>query len=287
VQHGDRVVAWQRIFPRLKLRVPDLCADEIHLADAPLILLKGRDLLRIRRPHDDRPIALRPAGVVGGVAEVLDAVGRERGLPSRFHVAQPEIPVANEDGAFAVRRRRRDDSGGPASPTPATSSTAAPAGSSCSVLRGDARRQCAGLFLSDARIDDERFVACGRGHAVPEAIIGKPRRADARSKHQRRRVPRHELFGARVVGGRQCTRGRRLPLIGAATHGPRTGNNEGESDRSNDAWIRHQGDLRQVTILRQRIPDPGPGIRVEKLLARARRAACVLPPTPPGRPRRF
>ena len=53
---------------------PTRGVHQIHLADAALVLLKGRDLFRIGRPEQDRPVAVRPAGVVGGVAEILHAV---------------------------------------------------------------------------------------------------------------------------------------------------------------------------------------------------------------------
>ena len=45
--------------------------DEIHLADVALVLLLSGDLLRVGRPAKDRAIAAAPAGVVGGVTEIL------------------------------------------------------------------------------------------------------------------------------------------------------------------------------------------------------------------------
>ena len=53
---------------------------QVHFADAALILLEGGDALGIGRPQHDGPVAAGPAGIVGGVAEILDAVGGERGL---------------------------------------------------------------------------------------------------------------------------------------------------------------------------------------------------------------
>ena len=79
--------------------------DEVHLADAALVLLEGRDLLRVGRPDEDRAVAPRPAGVVGGVAEVLHAVGGELRFPARRDVAHPEVLVADERGQAAVGRR--------------------------------------------------------------------------------------------------------------------------------------------------------------------------------------
>ena len=103
VNHRDRLVAGQRILPGLQRRMADLRVDEIHLTDIPLILLERRDLLRVGRPFDDRPIASHPAGVVRGVSEVLDAVFRERSLPAALDVADPEVPVADERPPPPVR----------------------------------------------------------------------------------------------------------------------------------------------------------------------------------------
>ena len=78
--------------------------DEVHLADAARVVPEGRDLLRVRRPDDDGRVAARPAGVVGGVGEVLDAVGRELRLAAGRDVAHPEVVVAHERRARAVGR---------------------------------------------------------------------------------------------------------------------------------------------------------------------------------------
>ena len=54
--------------------------DQVHLADLALVLLLRRDLLRVGRPRHHRAVAAAPAGVVGGVAEVL----RRRRSSARF-----------------------------------------------------------------------------------------------------------------------------------------------------------------------------------------------------------
>src|SRR5688500_8338437 len=90
MQHRDDAVAGKRILPRTKRRVTDRRLDEIHLADEPLILLLGRDLPRVGRPEKDGPIAAHPTRVVGRVAEILDAVGRELLLLPARDIADPE-----------------------------------------------------------------------------------------------------------------------------------------------------------------------------------------------------
>ena len=86
---GDHVVAGQRILPRAQRRVADLGFHQVHFADAALVLLEGGDLLGIGRPEDDGAVAAGPAGVVGGVAEILDAVGGELRSPCRWRRRGP------------------------------------------------------------------------------------------------------------------------------------------------------------------------------------------------------
>jgi hypothetical protein len=50
MDHRHVFVARERILPRLEPRMADLGADEVHLADLALVLLEGRDLLRVGRP---------------------------------------------------------------------------------------------------------------------------------------------------------------------------------------------------------------------------------------------
>src|SRR5262245_29921926 len=53
LDHGHDAVAYQRVLPRFERRMTDLRSDEVHLADATLILLKRRNLPRVRRPGQD------------------------------------------------------------------------------------------------------------------------------------------------------------------------------------------------------------------------------------------
>src|SRR5438045_1959425 len=77
--------------------------NQVHLANSPLVLLKGRDLLRIWRPEEDRAVAPDPTGVVRRVAEVLDTVGSELLLLASRDVANPQVPiVADKGGALLV-----------------------------------------------------------------------------------------------------------------------------------------------------------------------------------------
>ena len=93
-------------FHALQLGMADLGRDEVHVADLALILLERRDLLRVGRPDENRAIALDPASVVGGVAEVFHAVLRELRLLAGRDVAHPQIPIANERRLLAVGRQR-------------------------------------------------------------------------------------------------------------------------------------------------------------------------------------
>src|SRR5687767_13155898 len=73
----DVLVPGQRVLPGLQPWMADARVDEIHFARLARVVLKRGDPLRVRRPQENRPVALRPPGVVGGVAVVLFAVGRE------------------------------------------------------------------------------------------------------------------------------------------------------------------------------------------------------------------
>ena len=111
VEHRDHRVAGQREFRDAERRVRDGGngrVDEVHLADLALVLLVGGDLLRVRRPEHDGAIAAAPAGVVGGVAEVLLAVGGELAFLAGGEIADPQVPVADERRRPAVGRRDVD-----------------------------------------------------------------------------------------------------------------------------------------------------------------------------------
>src|SRR5262245_24393177 len=168
--------------------------DQVHLADLTLVLLEGRDLLRVGRPHEDRTVAAGPAGVVGGVAEILDAVGGQRRLAAGRSVAHPEIPVADERYALPVWRPRFGPwrSARPATPT--------------AFAHGPlARRQRARGASAGDWIDQHGLGTSFGRHPVPEAIVSvaQPGRTHAAVQHQRRRVVAHELLGAGIVGRRQ------------------------------------------------------------------------------------
>src|SRR5690606_30311610 len=100
--HGDVFVADQRVLPALHLRMPDHGLHQHHVAGLALVLLEGGDLRGIRRPDQDRAVAVGPAGVVGGVAVVGGAVRRELGLGAGFDVPDPQVPVADEGFRLAV-----------------------------------------------------------------------------------------------------------------------------------------------------------------------------------------
>ena len=106
LDHGDGVIAGKRIFPLMQDRVADFCLDQVHVADVALVLLKGGNLFRVGRPEDDGAITRNPAGVVGSVAEVFDAVVGELRFMASSDVAEPKIPVADEDGALAIGGER-------------------------------------------------------------------------------------------------------------------------------------------------------------------------------------
>ncbi len=76
--------------------------NEVHLAIFALVLLEGCDLFGVGRPDEDGIVAHLPSGVVGRVAEVLDAVGGELRLFAGGDIANPEVVVADEGGLGLV-----------------------------------------------------------------------------------------------------------------------------------------------------------------------------------------
>ena len=87
--------------------MPDARLDQVHVADVALVLLEGRDLPRVGRPEENRPVAPGPARVVGGVAEVLHAVGGELPLGAGREIADPEILVPDEGAQLPIGRNDR------------------------------------------------------------------------------------------------------------------------------------------------------------------------------------
>ena len=99
----DLSILRQRIFPGFELRRTNIRRHQIHIADVTLILLKSRHLFRIRRPANYRTVAVRPARIVRRIAKIFDAVGRQLVLFTTCDVFNPQVPVLNVDGSFAVR----------------------------------------------------------------------------------------------------------------------------------------------------------------------------------------
>jgi hypothetical protein len=191
-----RAVARQRILPRLEPRRADVRRHEVHVAHAAPVVLEGRDLPRVGRPGEDRAVAVHPAGVVGRVAEVLRAVGRQLRLGAAGHVAHPDVVVADERGALAVGRARL---GCPA---------AAPARRPRRRLgRRAARRLGRAVHLrASARIDQHQHRRPARAaHPVGEARVVEPGRRLGHAGDQRRGARREEPLGARVVLGGEGT----------------------------------------------------------------------------------
>ncbi len=106
LDHGDVLVAHERILPLLDLRRTHVGRNQGHGAGLALVLLEGGDLLPVRRPHQDRAVVVHPAGVVGGVAVIRLGVEGQRGFLAAGQVAQPQVAIADEGFAAAVRRCR-------------------------------------------------------------------------------------------------------------------------------------------------------------------------------------
>ena len=104
LDHGDVFVAGQGVLEGGEGGMAGGDVGEVHLAGLALVLLEGGDAFGVGRPDEDGIVGVGPAGVVGGVAEVLDAVPGELGLLAGGEVADPEIPIAEEGGFLAVRR---------------------------------------------------------------------------------------------------------------------------------------------------------------------------------------
>ena len=189
LDRGDHVVAGQRVLPRLQRRVPHLGFHQVHLADAALILLEGGDLLGIGRPQHDGPVAAGPAGVVGGVAEVLDAVGGERRLLAGGGVAHPQIRIANEGGVLLVGGENLGSGAAAAASAPAPS--AAPAAHSPRLLPRSTSRP-------------SRRTSSARPPA-PKSIARRPRTRSPGTGGCPRRMRGRWRWRAR----RQASRGRR------------------------------------------------------------------------------
>ena len=70
-----------------------------------LILLEGREHLRIRRPHYDRVFAMDPTGIVRCIAVILHAVRGELLLHPGRDLAHPQVPIAEENRPLSIWRK--------------------------------------------------------------------------------------------------------------------------------------------------------------------------------------
>ncbi len=250
VDPEDHAVLGERVLPRLQPRVPDVRRDEVHLAHAAGIVLERRDPARVRRPEQDRPVALRPAGVVRRVAEVLDAVRGQPRLLARLEVADPEVVVADERGAPAVR----GDDAIARRPVAATGRGVAAVAAEVAGVRADReddrdgsavageldvpqrqgerrvrrvrrRRERRGQpFVVErppprppGRVDQHVLGPLREPVAVPEPVAVDPGRAHGRAVDEPRDVLWQKPLGAGVVVGRE--RRRRVRLLGEARRG--------------------------------------------------------------------
>ena len=98
----DDAVTGERIGPRRQHRMPGVRVDQVHHPHAALVLLEGRDLPRVGRPHHDRAVRVLPARIVRRIAEALHAVLRELRLLAGGDVLHPEVEVLDVDGALPV-----------------------------------------------------------------------------------------------------------------------------------------------------------------------------------------
>src|SRR6266550_8001272 len=181
VNHGDRAVAGERILPRLQFRMADLRRDEVHVADVPLVLLERRDSPRVRRPDHDRSIAPYPAGVVGCVAKILLAVGGELGLATGCDIPNPEIVIANERRALAVRRRYFGTRPGHARRRPKTRDLTGIERSAAAIGLGTARQS-----IASREVDQNELIPTAANRiAIAESIVAQPDRLDAHPRDER------------------------------------------------------------------------------------------------------
>src|SRR5207249_12069646 len=104
----------------------------------------------------------------------------------RRHIADPEVPIANESSALPVRRRHV-----PARRASATTTAAAAARRTALGFSRAARRQIARGFRSRRGIDEEDLGTLLGGNAVPETIVGQPVRPGAGVRYERRRGIAH------------------------------------------------------------------------------------------------
>ena len=120
LDHGDVLVARERILQDSERGVTGGDIGQVEFAGLALILLEGGDSFGVWRPDEDGVVGVGPASVVGGVAVVFDAVGSKLRLLVGRDVAHPKVPVADECGFGSVGRVLKTTSARTA-PTPAGS----------------------------------------------------------------------------------------------------------------------------------------------------------------------
>ena len=237
----DHAVARERILPRVELRTTRVRRDEVHLANAAPVVLERRDLLRVRRPREDRPVAVRPPGVVRCVTEVLDAVGRQLDVLARRELTRPQVVVLDVGRPLAVRRNSRVRRGTAVRRGRIRGNTrvrlqiALPASTlevhrdRLVVLREIERleRQTAPVHTTArrrrerrgqpclieqwltrplGRIDHDKRAPVRHRRPIPQPPIRQPGGTKAQPRHERYRVGPKELLGPGVVLGRELPR---------------------------------------------------------------------------------
>ncbi len=228
--HRDLLITGQRVLPGFQRRMPGNGVDQVHLAGLALILLEGGDPLRIGRPLEHGAIAHRPAGVIGGVAVILDAVGRQLLVLAGRSIADPQVVIADKRGQLAIgrqlavrHRRGPIDRGalralhvaGPLLQV-TVEREGLEVGGDRDLGEGEARhrhgfahrcrqrrrhrcviecRRLAGL----GRVDEDELGTVHALVAIPEPIAGKPVGLHRAVRDQRVGVVAQELFRAHVV----------------------------------------------------------------------------------------
>ena len=81
--------------------------NQIHFARFALVLLKSSNLLRVRRPQQDRIVGLLPPSVVSRVTIVLHAIGGELCLLSGSQISHPQVKIPNKCSFCLVGRNRK------------------------------------------------------------------------------------------------------------------------------------------------------------------------------------
>ena len=104
VELGDLAVTREGIPPGVDLGMADGGGNAGHAAGLAEVELKGGNLFGIGRPDEDGVGAAAPAGVVGGIAEVGQAVVGELEVMASVEVADPEVVPADKGGERAVGR---------------------------------------------------------------------------------------------------------------------------------------------------------------------------------------